>query len=630
MKKLIAFALCLIMLLGTFAGCSSADDEVVAPEPEVDPGAYIRMYITEPIYNFDPALAFNNEAALRIVSLLYDNLFVLGENGKPEKSLVKKYEIDKKENTLTLTLRTDTYWSDGSPIAAKDIFFAWERLLDATKSFDAASLLYDVKNARACKEGDVSIEDVGIELLNDTQIKIHLNESADPENFILNLTSYALVPLRKDIVSRTAEEIDWAKSPTIMVTSGPFRLRTISYEPDKAGLTLERNAYYQRDFLNDKPDKSVKPYRIIVDYTKTGEQIIESFNNGEIFYLGDIPFDVRTTKSLEEWEDFGEVKDALSTHSYLFNENAVIRYYNASQFDNLSAFSENLVEGKDGDKIFANAKVRKALSLAINRDEIAKAVVFAEAATGFVPNGIFETSKKNNLFAENRKNNLSTGADTAAAVALLNEANVDPSKYMFAISVPAYDQVHLKIAEMVQASWTELGFHVALTPIGNIDNTDIAISTNATILGIKDDIFAENYATGKFEVLPLDYTAFAPTALSVLAPFAKGFTGNASIEDKGTEFFVATHISGYNNEAFNAKIEDAYKNGTDLEARAAILHEAEDILMEDMPIVPVVFNKTFHKESKELSKIDYSYYGCAVFTKTKLKNYEDYAPKDEE
>ena len=93
---------------------------------------------------------------------------------------------------------------------------------------------------------------------------------------------------------------------------------------------------------------------------------------------------------------------------------------------------------------------------------------------------------------------------------------------------------------------------------------------------------------------------------------------------------LTTHISGYNNEAFNAKIEDAYKNGTDLEARAAILHEAEDILMEDMPIVPVVFNKTFHKESKELSKIEYSYYGCAVFTKTKLKNYEDYAPKDEE
>lgn len=621
------------MLLGTLAGCSSLDkDETPTVAPPVDPGAYIRMYVSEPIYNFDPALAFNNEAALRIVSLMYDNLFVLGENGKPEKSLVKKYEIDKNENSITLTLRTDTYWSDGSPIASKDVFFAWERLLDATKSFEAAALLYDVKNARACKEGDVSIEDVGIELLNDTQIKIHLNENANPDNFILNLTSYALVPLRKDIVGRTEYEIDWAKSPIIMVTSGPFRLRTISYEPETAGLTLERNAYYQRNFLNDKPDKAVTPYRIIVDYTKTGEQIFEAYENGEIFYLGDLPLDVRSTKSLEEWSKYGKVTDAMSTHSYLFNENAVIRYYNAAEFANLkydqSYFTEKLVEGTDGDKIFANAKVRKALSLALNRSDIANAVVLAEAATGLVPNGVFETSNKNNLFNNNRSTSLSASADLSAASALLAEAGVDPAKYMFAISVPAYDEVHLKIAQMVQAAWTELGFHVAIMPIENVNNADKATSTNATILGIKDDIFAQNYAAGLFEVLPIDYTAFSPSALSVLAPFAKGYTGNASIEPQGTEFTVATHISGYNSEAFNAKIAEAYDTA-DLEARAKILHEAEAILLEDMPIVPVVYNKNFRVSSNMLSKISYSYYGYAIFTKTKLKNYKDYVPSEE-
>jgi oligopeptide transport system substrate-binding protein len=629
MKKLIALALCLIMILSVFAGCaSSKDDKKEKVEEEVDPGAYIRMYITEPIYNFDPAYAYGNEAALRIVSLLYDNLFVLGENGKPEKSLVKDYDIDKKTNSITLTLRTDTYWSDGSPISANDVFFAWERILDSTKSFEAAALLYNVKNARAAKEGDVSIEDVGIEILNATQIKISLNEGASMDEFLINLTSYALAPLRSDIVRRAEKEIDWAKSPTSLVTSGAFRLRTISYDPAEAGLTLERNVYYQRDFMNDAPDKAVKPYRLIVDYTMTGEQILAAYENGEIFFVGDLPLDIRSTKSLEEWADMGEVKDALSTHSYVLNHDAVVRYYNASAFSKLSEYAADLKEGVDGDKIFAKAEVRKALSLALDRDAIAKAVVFAEAAKGLVPNGVFETIEKKNQFADNRATALASTADVNAAKALLSTAGVDAGKYMFAISVPAYDEVHIKIAEMVKAAWEELGFHVAICAIQNIDNTDKAVSTNAPILGVKDDIFLENYKAGNFDVAPIDYTAFSPAAFSVLAPFAKGYTGNASIEERGDTFFIATHLSGYNSEAFNAKIDSAHA-ATDLDARAKLLHEAEDILLDEMAIIPILQNKSLTLESGELSKTEYCYYGAPIFTKTKLKNYENYIPAEE-
>lgn len=635
MKKLIALALCLIMILSVFAGCaSSKNDKKEKKEEKVDPGAYIRMYITEPIYNFDPALAYGNEAALRIVSLLYDNLFVLGENGKPEKSLVKDYDIDKKTNSITLTLRTDTYWSDGSPVSANDVFFAWERILDSTKSFEAAALLYDVKNARAAKEGDVSIEDVGIQLLNERQVEITLNEGASMDEFLVKLTSYALAPLRSDIVRRAEKEIDWAKSPTSLVTSGAFRLRTISYDPAEAGLTLERNVYYQRDFMKDPPDKAVTPYRIIVDYTMNGEQILAAFNNGEIFFVGDLPLDIRSTKTLEEWSEIGEIKDALSTHTYVFNHDAVVRYYNASDFAKLSSysadlFSQDLTEGTDGDKIFAKADVRKALSLALDRDAIAKAVVFAEAAKGLVPNRVFETTEKKDLFAESRSTALASTADMNAAKALLSSAGVDAGKYMFAISVPAYDEVHLKIAEMVKAAWEELGFHVAICAIQNIDNTDKAVSTNAPILGVKDDIFYESYKAGNFEVAPIDYTAFAPVAFSVLAPFAKGYTGNASIEERGDTFFIATHLSGYNSEAFNAKIDAAQAAAGDLEARAKLLHEAEDILLSEMAVIPVLQNKSITLESDEISRTDYCYYNSPIFTKTKLKNYEDYIPAEE-
>lgn len=630
MKKLIALALALIMILSAFAGCA-ADEETDVVEEE-DPGAYIRVYLTEPIYNFDPALAYNNEAALRIVSLLFDNLFVLDKNGKPEKSLVKKCDIDEDEYTITLTLNSDTYWSDGSAISANDVFFTWERLLDPTKSFEAASLLYDVKNARAAKEGNVSIEDVGIQLLNETQLEINLNEGTNIDEFLIKLSSYALAPLRSDIVRRTVKEIDWAKSPTNMVTSGPFRLRSLSYDPENANIMLERNAYYYRDFMNDKPDVSVTPYRLIIDYTMTGEQILSAYENGEIFFVGDLPLDVRSKYTLEQWEDMGKVTDSLSTHTYVMNQDAVVRYYNASEFETLSSFTTDLVNGVDGEKIFAKRNVRKALSLAIDREAIANAIVFAEAANGLVPNGVFETDSKKDLFSENRTNGIATKADLTAAKELLAKANIDPAKFMFSISVPAYDDVHMKIAGMVAEAWgtSGLGFNVKVCAIENIDNKDAAVSTGAAILGVKDDIFAENYTAKKFEVAAIDYTAFSPSAFSVLAPFAKGYTGNASIEPQGENFSVATHITGYDSDKYNSAINSAFYKRFNLNDRAEILHEAEGILLNDMPVIPVVFNKSITMKSKELSKVETSYYGNTVFTKTKLKNYEDYIPAEEQ
>ncbi|MBP3369981.1 MAG: hypothetical protein J6L85_04435, partial [Clostridia bacterium] len=340
--------------------------------------------------------------------------------------------------------------------------------------------------------------------------------------------------------------------------------------------------------------------------------------------------DIRSKHTLEEWADIGEVKDALSTHSYVMNQNAVVRYYSSAGFNNLS-YEDDLVAGVDGDKIFAKRKVRQALSLAIDREEIANAGVFAEAATGIVPNGVFEADSKKDLFSENRTNGIATTDDITAAKKLLEDAGIDPSKYMFAISVPAYDDVHVKIAEMVQAAWGEdgLGFHVAINAIENVDNKDTAVSTGTAILGIKDDIFAESYAAGEFEVAAIDYTALSPSAFSALAPFAKGYTGNASIEPQGETFTVALHKSGYNSKRFNETINSAFYKRYDLNERAELLHEAEGIILNDMPVIPIVFNKSITMKSKDLSKVKYSYYGCPIFTKSKLKNYEDYIPEED-
>lgn len=637
MKRIVSLTLCLLMIAAVFAGCAKKDEDYT--------GAYISMYLTDQIYDLDPAYAYGNDAALKIVSLVFDNLFVLDDNGKVKKSLAKEYDIKEDDNTqeyeMIITLN-DTCWTDGTAITANDVYFAWTRVLQSDNSFDAASLLFDIKNARAAKEGDVSIDDVGISAINEKQIRILFEEKIDYDQFLIKISSYALVPLREDIVSKTA---DWAKKPATICSSGPFRLREISYKEDDEHITLERNPYYYRDINKDDVDESVRPYRLIIDYTMTDEEIMTAYNDGKLFFIGDIPLSVRSN-----YKEEAEVKDAMSTHLYVLNENAVIQYYSASEFKDLaedqteyvtnylapndkkddSIEEKVLVEGVDGDKIFANPDVRKAMSLILDRQAIAEKVVFAKAATGLVPYGVFEADSDKDLFREVGGSLISGGDDSSVAEAksLMSKA-LNGKEYMFTISVPAYDEVHIAIAEMVAAAWTELGLHVAVNAIDVIENDDYMKTIDETPKDIRDDIFAESYRAGLFDVAAIDYVALSADAFSVLAPFARCFTGGAASNINSTTFEIPSHISGYNSTSFNEKIEAAFAE-KDVEKRAAILHDAEKILMEELPVIPVIFNQTATLQHKDLSKVKETYYDTFIFTNTKLKNFEDYLPDTEE
>ena len=218
-KRIIALLLCLVMCLTAFMACAQEDKD---DDEKEDKGAFVTMYLTDEIYNFDPVYAYNNEEAESIVSLMFIRLFSLSNKGKLQYELVKEYEIVEdernKEYYIMLTFR-DTWWSDKTKVTADDVVYAWKRILDPENSFSCASLLFDVKNARAVKAGNCSIDDLGVVALNDTTLQISFEKPIDYKAFLLNLTSLALVPLRDEYVSKTD---DWAKKPGTMVTSGPF------------------------------------------------------------------------------------------------------------------------------------------------------------------------------------------------------------------------------------------------------------------------------------------------------------------------------------------------------------------------------------------------------------------------
>ena len=62
----------------------------------------------------------------------------------------------------------------------------------------------------------------------------------------------------------------------------------------------------------------------------------------------------------------------------------------------------------------------------------------------------------------------------------------------------------------------------------------------------------------------------------------------------------------------------------DVAKRAVILHDAEKKLLDDMVVIPVIFNQNATLIRKDLSKVAYGYYGNPIMTKAKLKDYEKF------
>ncbi len=606
-KRITALLLSIICCLGLLTACY--DRQI---DGETIKGAEITIYLSEPVYDLDPALCYNNDSALQIAGLIFDTLFTIDEKGKVVNSLVDDYEIVEDENTneyyMMISLKENTCWSDGSVVSAEDVVYSWKRILDASFNSEAACLLFDIMNARKAKLGDCSIDDVGIYAHDSHTLQVNFEGKIDYDQFILNLTSPALTPLKESTVDDYA---DWSKRPATAAYSGPFMVRRVNYglseegvpTPETAELILERNPYYRRTSEDKHLDKSVTPYRLIIDFSLTKEEQLEKFVAGEIFYVGDIALSVRGN-----YTSTATVSDIMSTHTYYLNQNAEI------------AKADGTTE-----KLFANKDVRLALSAAIDRNAIQQTVVFAKAATALVPYGVFNANSVKESFREVGGNIISTSADMSAANSYIASSGITPSDYTFTISVRSEDEVHMAIAEAVKNAWCALGFNVTLDAVAPAVNDELYAGEPAK--SFYDDIFSERFASNDFEVIAIDLQANAPDAFSILAPFARSLSGqgqdmaNAAITGIYED---SPHKTGYDSAEYEALLEEIFALKNDPAARASKLHDAETLLLSDMPVIPILFNQNAYIISGELSKYESNYYGYRVFNKLKLKDYVKY------
>ena len=673
-KRIIALLLCAILIVPALSGCGGIDHED-------DKGPYITMYLSDEIYDFDPINAYYNSATEDIVSMMFDTLFKLNEKGKIEKSLAKKYktEVDEEtgEYTMVITLK-EAYWSNGTQIRADDFVYSWNRLLRSDSSHTAAALLYDIKNARLIKDGGAEstyIDELGVEVAATDTLIITFEGKPDIDQFLMNLTSVATAPVLESVVARNP---DWAKRGSTIVTSGPYKLGKVSFVEDGgkeydingtnsygnplteegsfktqkiSHFYLERNAYYNRDPESDDIDKAVTNYRLLVDCSKTDAELLADFKDGKLFYMGDIPLSIRNDEYVKENV---KLSNSLSTTVCYFNQNAMVKAGNTEY------------------KLFADSNVRKALSFAVDREAIAEMMVYAEAATGLVAPGVFNTERGTDFRTIGGNILNKSPKMLEAKMFLANAGIIDQNgrnhayEYSFTIKVPSYDDVLVAVANMVAGAWGEegLGFDVTVELVNPIQNNDYFKEYDEISKDLCDDLFIEDLQQGDFAVAICDTVAYTPDAFSVLANYAAPFSGSAANTSDFSE--VTANLTGYNNPEFNALIEAAYyvpylasltendwsflglystpeefkavynnllklyekygvtpsKDSDDWAAQRAIfLHAAEEVLMEDVPVIPLAFTKTAVLVSDELTNVKSNYYMPAIFTKTNVKDY---------
>ncbi len=601
MKRVIALVLCLVTVLMCMVSCADKDIN--------DEGAFIRMYLTEPVYDFDPLKAHTNEAALQLMSLLYEPLFYADEDGDVQGALVDDYDYEEieeeNEYVLTLELR-ETTWSDGVALTASHVEYAFSRLIAPNTSHPAVSLLYDIKNARAIVSGDCSPDFLGVSVKDTKTVEIRFEGPVDVDEFLPVLCSPALFPIRKDVIATYADS--WSQKTTNLVCSGPFRVRFNNYS-EKDGFVLERNEYYYRDRDNDAIDESVLPHRILVDYTTDPVEQLNNFNSGNIggvYYFGHIPLAARKDGAFSGLLSEATVTDAPSTHVYYLNQNAVI----------------------GGQNLFAIREVRQALSLAISRDDIVNELVYARPANGLVPYTQFNRADDSELFREIGGSYIASTANVAEAQRLLSEAGIEPAKFSFSICVNADNEEHVKMASMVQSVWVTLGFNVTVTELGATERMIKDAKGEETASGIFDSKYQDavedlvytddSNKTQVVEVIAVDQVACGTSAFSFLAPYAEKFSGNA-LNLNGASVYTP-HVTGYNCETYNQKIEDAF-NAEDEDARYVLLHEAEQVLMYDMPVIPVVFNQNAVLQGDMLDGISHTFFGMPLMAEAELDNY---------
>jgi len=532
MKKKLVLATLILSGALVLAGCGGGSKSATK-----DGGKILTIELGPEVESIDPALNTTNDGA-NYLTYLFDNLLRVDKDGKIAPSLAEKYESSADALTWTFYLRDGLKWSDGSDLTANDFVYSWQRMIDPEVAAPYAEITlgmvegYEEAIGLPDADGnptiDPDITKLRVEATDDKTLVVHM---ATPTPYFDKLATFAaLSPVKKDVVEANPDR--WTLDPKTYISTGPFKLtewKSGSY------LMLEKNEnYWNKD--------AVKLDGIKCLLMQDQNAAFSAYESGDALMIKDIPTQEITT--LQKRSDY-HLDPQLGTYFIDLNN--------------------TLDEFKD-------ARVRQALSLALDRKYISETITAGTytPASGFVSAGTSDWD--GSLWADNITDpsvyiNVDDFAgNLAKAKELLAEAGHPNGEGLPTLTYSTNDSAyHKKIAEYLQQAWKELGVNVEV----NI---------------VEWKSFTPQRRSGNYQIARdgwvMDYND--PSNILQLTQ-----TGNGNNSSK------------YSNPEYDALLEKAAKE-VDPQTRFGYFHQAEEMLMRDMGVTPLLYYNEMYLQSDKV------------------------------
>ena len=500
----------------------------------------------------DPALNSAVDGGNTIITV-FETLLIINENNETVPGQAESWTTSEDGLTWTFTMRDGLKWSDGSELNAKDFEYSFKRMADPDTAAPYAEtclgMIDGFEEAAGFPDAD------GNPTVEPNLDALNVKASDDGKTLTIVLgypCSYfdkiaafaAMSPVQKATVEANGDA--WCTSPDTYVCNGPYMIT--EWTPSER-IVLTKNPNYVGGWDNSKIVSDSITLLLLEDSSAS----FAAYNSGEAVLIKDVPTD--EIPSLTKAEDGGD-----------FYVDTILGTYYVSLNLKRDAFKD--------------AKVRKALSLAIDRDYVANTIMQGTYSTAdsIVGPGIVD---ENGYFHDNGNAPYISAdyeANLAEAKKLLAEAGYPNGEGYPTIEYSCNDAgYHVPLAEYLQQAWGDLGITL-------------------TISKMEWSSFTPARRAGEYDVARNGWVMDYNDPSNMLDLFC---SGNGNNDGK------------YSNPEFDAAIEAS--RVADVSEHFAQLHKAEDILMEDTGCLPIAYYNDYWLQSSSLKGTWHSPYGYWYF-----------------
>lgn len=495
--------------------------------------------------SFDPGVVQTlNE--FQITQAIFDSLtdFDFSEKCAPELKgdLAESWEVNDDATQYVFTLKDGIKYSDGTEVKASDFKAAWERAGSAELAAAYGYLVNSIEGGAALQEGEA--DDLSGVVADDEAGTLTIDLAAPNAEFASILVHPFFSPAHPDDLAKIGNTTGWGDKG-LTIGTGPFMLD----KADENEVVLVPNPEWDGNVYGDT---EVFLDSIVFKMTIDVETAFQTFEAGE----GDsapIPS--------------GKYADAQAAYPKNSVANPLMGVY-------------YFIFGADDPQVGgeANVKLRKAIAMAIDRDELNEKVYEGtrDDATGIVPPGI-------------------PGYDAEICEEICGY-NPERAKELFA----EWQDEGGELTKPIRIDYNEGGSHGDVAAIIQANLKDnLGIETE--LAGVAEDYFKVVAEPGGCQICRAGWYADYPTY------------GNFMVDLFSAASIGGNNFGRFDNEEFEELIADAQAE-TDDAARAELYNQAESILLNDeAQTIPLNFYAGQYVFRDRVLNYDYGPLGFAIW-----------------